>query len=345
MTTNGTPPEQKSALESWTEIAPSRAGRDPVATYLPLILSAAGALGVLPFAFMRWLSGDWIIATIDTIIVVGFVCLGTFVYRTRKVRAASIAITLLSVSGTVITVYVRGPLQSQWAFPALMVAFYLLKPREAILLTSAMLISILPPLLEQLEAFRVTTIMITAIVTMVFAYAFSVINNHQQRQLLELATKDPLTGAGNRRALENRLAQLVLASDREDRPSSLLLLDLDHFKTVNDEHGHATGDQILKRLTQIVEFRIRKSDSLYRIGGEEFVVVADGQGVDKANHLAEQLRTLVDANQLAPQSNVTVSVGVAELRQGETFSKWLSRADSALYQAKRAGRNTVRCAT
>ena len=78
--------EQQSALEAWSQIAPSIRQSDPVATYLPLILSAAGALGVAPFALMRWLTGDWVIAVIDTMIVVGFVCLGTFVYRTRNVR-------------------------------------------------------------------------------------------------------------------------------------------------------------------------------------------------------------------------------------------------------------------
>ena len=337
--------EQQSALEAWSQIAPSIRQSDPVATYLPLILSAAGALGVAPFALMRWLTGDWVIAVIDTMIVVGFVCLGTFVYRTRNVRVASIAIAVLSVSGTVITVYVRGPQQALWAYPALMAVFYLMKPREAILMTVAMLAVIVPPLLEQLEAFRVATILITALVTTVFAYAFSVINNRQQRQLVDLATKDPLTGAGNRRALETRLTELVAAFERNGKPASLLLLDLDHVKAVNDIHGHATGDQILQRITQIVELRIRTSDSLYRIGGEEFVVVVDGQNVENANHLAEQLRTLVDANELVPESNVTISVGVAEIRRGETYAKWLHRADNALYQAKRAGRNTVRCAT
>lgn len=320
------------------------AATDSIAGYLPLILSAAGALGVAPFAVMRWMTGDWLIATIDSVIVVGFAVLGTFVYRTHRVRGASIAIATLCVAGTLITVYVRGPQQIFWAYPSLMAAFYLLKPKEAISLTLVMVAVGLPAMLESFELFRTSTIAITVIVTAAFAYAFSEINHRQRALLMALATKDPLTGAGNRRALETKLAELVATFSRRPLPVSLILIDLDHFKAVNDSHGHATGDQILKRITQIVNLRIRVSDGLYRIGGEEFVVVVDGQDLDKARALAEQLRTLVEANELAPNSKVTISLGVAELKEGESSAAWLRRADDALYRAKRAGRNTCRCA-
>jgi diguanylate cyclase (GGDEF)-like protein len=120
-----------------------------------------------------------------------------------------------------------------------------------------------------------------------------------------------------------------------------LLLDLDHFKKVNDAHGHAVGDQTLKRVTEIINLRIRVTDSLYRIGGEEFVVVLEGQDAMHAKHLAEQLRTLIQANELVPDQPVTISTGVAEIAQDETASSWLGRADGALYRAKHAGRNTT----
>jgi diguanylate cyclase (GGDEF)-like protein len=121
----------------------------------------------------------------------------------------------------------------------------------------------------------------------------------------------------------------------------MLLLDLDHFKKVNDLHGHAVGDQILKRVTEIINLRIRVTDSLYRIGGEEFVVVLESQDATRAAHLAEQLRTLIQANELVPDRPVTISLGVAELTEDETASSWIGRADEALYRAKRSGRNTT----
>jgi len=173
------------------------------------------------------------------------------------------------------------------------------------------------------------------------ALAFSLITSRQREQLLVLATKDPLTGAGNRRGLDAKLAEIVNSFKRTGTLSSLVLLDLDHFKKVNDIYGHAVGDQILKSVTEIINLRIRVTDSLYRIGGEEFIVVLEGADLHKAVYLAEQLRTLVDANELVPDHAVTISLGVAELKEGESPNDWLHRADEALYRAKDAGRNST----
>lgn len=315
-----------------------------VAGNLPLVLSAAGALGVAPFAVMRWITGDWIIAIVDTTMVFGFVVLGTFVYRTHRVRAASIAIAVLGLSGLIITVYMRGPQLIYWAFPVLMSVFYLFKPGESIAITLGMAVVLVPALLTEFTFVQASTVFISLLITTAFAYAFAISNFRQRELLVELAIKDPLTGAGNRRALEARLSKLVATFSRSQSPASLIILDLDNFKAINDQHGHAVGDQILQRLTQIINLRIRYSDSLYRIGGEEFVVVVDGEKLDSSINLAEQLRALIENNELAPHSNVTISLGVAELAVGESFAQWLCRADTALYQAKRAGRNNVKVA-
>ena len=235
--------------------------RDSVTGRLPLLLSAAGAFGVAPFAVMRWMAGDWIIAAVDTIIVTGFVFLGTYVYRTERIRAANIAIAVLCVGGTIVTVYMRGTDQIYWAYPALMATFYLLRPHEAIAVTFAMIAALVPQLIELTTSFKTSTVVISIAVTTAFAYAFSVINNRQQRKLLDLATKDPLTGAGNRRALETKLVDLIESFKRSGLPSSLIMIDLDHFKRVNDRHGHAMGDEILRRVTEILNLRIRVTGS------------------------------------------------------------------------------------
>jgi len=330
-----------SGMEAWRYIVRSEQNNRSVETYLPLILSAAGALGVLPFAIKRLMQQEWTAATIDTIIVTGFIALGTYVYRTRRVRAASLAIALLCMSGVVSTVYVNGPVQIYWIFPALMAVFYLIQPHEAAIAAVVTVAALLPAVLPASDAHETATILITIIVTSAFAFAFSLITSRQREQLLVLATKDPLTGAGNRRALDAKLSDVVNAHRRSGTAASLVLIDLDHFKKVNDVHGHAVGDQILKRVTKIIDLRIRVTDSLYRIGGEEFVVVLEGADLNRAAHLAEQLRTLVYANELVPDRAVTISLGVAELRQGENGNDWLHRADEALYRAKDAGRNST----
>lgn len=311
---------------------------------MPLILSAAAALGIAPFAVMRWMAAEWAIAIIDTFMVAGFVSLGTYIYRTRKVRAASLLIAVLCAIGTLITVQLRGPQQVYWAYPAVMTCFYLLRPREAIALTLAMIAGLVLQLVDVVDPLRVGSIIATILLTTAFAFAFSVLNNRQQDQLLELATRDPLTGVGNRRAFLGKLAEVRPRFERTRIPASLVLLDIDHFKRINDAYGHRAGDEILRRIAHRIESRIRLTDRLYRIGGEEFVVVIDGQGLDAATLLAEELRERVEANELIPGISVTVSIGVAEIRGQESHEGWLHRADEALYTAKRSGRNMVRVA-
>jgi len=329
-------------MDAWRYIVQSdHRNRRSIESYLPLILSAAGALGVLPFAIKRFMQQEWTSAIIDTVIVTGFVALGTYVYRTRRVRAASLAIAFLCMVGVITTVYANGPVQVYWVFPALMAMFYLIQPREAVLGAVITIAALLPVVVPASDAHESGTIITTILVTSAFAFAFSLITSRQREQLLVLATKDPLTGAGNRRGLDAKLTDVVNAFHRLGTCASLVMIDLDHFKKVNDIHGHAVGDQILKRVTKIINLRIRVTDSLYRIGGEEFVVVLEGADLDRAVHLAEQLRTLVDANELVPDHAVTISLGVAELKDGENSNDWLHRADEALYGAKHAGRNST----
>jgi diguanylate cyclase len=333
--------EEQSGLETWSYIARSQSSRDTAEGFLPLVLSAAGALGITPFAVIRIMNGEWLAGMIDVILIIGLTTLGIFVYRTREVRFVSIVLSALCIVGVLSTVYINGPKQVFWAYPALMAVFYLVKPREGIVFSLALVAALIPRLLPEDDSFQTTTMLITIVVASAIAYAFSIVTNRQRELLIRLATKDPLTGAGNRRALENKMADVVATHSRNRSPSTLIILDLDHFKAVNDTHGHAMGDLILKRITEIVNLRIRVTDSLYRIGGEEFVVVLEGQNIEGAAHLAEQLRTLVEANELVPDQSVTISLGVAEIRYKESGSDWLHRADEALYQAKRAGRNTT----
>jgi diguanylate cyclase (GGDEF)-like protein len=310
-----------------------------VEAFLPLALSTVAVLGVLPFAVIRFASGDWMLAAVDSLIVMGFAFLGVSVLRPRRVRFASISIAILCVVGVLTTVYIRGEQQIFWAYPALLATFYLAKPGEAVLIATLTIIALVPALVPKMDAITLTTTFVTLISTSAFAYAFAFLSRGQRDQLVQLARKDPLTGAGNRRALDEKLTEVCAARNRSNTPSSLVLIDIDNFKEINDEFGHAAGDQILVRLTEIIELRIRVTDSLYRIGGEEFVVVIEGQTKEKARRMAEQLRTLVEANELAPEGSVTISLGVAELTLGESPDDWMRRADLALYESKRCGRN------
>ncbi len=159
--------------------------------------------------------------------------------------------------------------------------------------------------------------------------------------LKQLAMRDPLTGAWNRRRLEEIVRQEMLRKERYGHPVSLIFIDLDHFKNINDTHGHAVGDDVLRQFCAIARQGMRATDVLGRWGGEEFVIALPNSGLVIANLLAERIRTAMMAYTFPQVGDATASFGVAECRTGETWEEWLARADSALYAAKQAGRNRV----
>ena len=171
-----------------------------------------------------------------------------------------------------------------------------------------------------------------------------------QNQLLEtLAATDSLTGLYNRKKLDDILAEQFARFLRNRRPFAVLMLDLDHFKSINDSYGHVAGDQVLMDVAAILKRSIRSIDYASRYGGEEFVVVLVETVSEPALDVAERIRSVVEDHSLVASDNrvsVTVSLGVAHSREeDEGPDAVLARADSALYQAKRSGRNRVQSAT
>jgi len=155
------------------------------------------------------------------------------------------------------------------------------------------------------------------------------------------ANIDGLLGIGNRRMLQSKLN--TMATDYS--PFSLLLIDVDHFKAINDTHGHIVGDDILRELTQSMEDSVRPEDTFGRWGGEEFLVIANGTELESAEMLAQRIREGVAQHEFATVGRVTVSIGVAQFHPDMSISHTFSTADKALYEAKSAGRNRVVVAT
>ena len=318
-----------------------KTNKPSVEEYLPLMLGIVGAVGVFPFAIIRFLNGEYTIALLDSALVAGLGGLAWYLYKTHNVRVASISLALLAVTGLLLTNYMTGATQVYWIYPVLVGVFFLIERREALVLSLVAIAGMAPTLIDRYDSFALVSLLITISVTCSLAYAFATITRGQRDELMQLATKDPLTGVGNRRALQQKLQEAIAGKQRNDSHCSMLMLDLDHFKEVNDVHGHAKGDEILIRITELVGMRIRVTDSIYRIGGEEFVIVAEDLNLENAARLAEQLRTIVEAHDLAPTGIVTISLGVAQHHDDESAEQWMSRADNALYMAKHSGRNRI----
>ena len=161
----------------------------------------------------------------------------------------------------------------------------------------------------------------------------------KEEQLREIAIRDELTGLFNRYFFETVINREMDRSDRYDEPLSMLLLDLDYFKIVNDTWGHPAGDELLKQTARIIEKNIRESDILVRFGGEEFVVLMPQTAKEGALAVAEKIRHAKEQSNHPLTGVQTASIGVAERMKSESFKHWYRRTDAALYRAKEGGRN------
>ncbi len=184
-------------------------------------------------------------------------------------------------------------------------------------------------------------IVLTAVLAFVLA-ALAVHLWRTTRRMRRLALTDELTGVPNRRAVLRKLDPLL----REERTTcAMLIIDIDHFKQINDRFGHPEGDEALKLVATCLRDEVREPAFLGRLGGEEFVVVLPGRGLEGARELAERFRlqvTKIDTRRWLSDRPITVSTGLTVSIEGDTASTMLQRADAALYEAKRAGRNCVK---
>ncbi len=167
-------------------------------------------------------------------------------------------------------------------------------------------------------------------------------------KLKRLSITDGLTKLYNSRYFYNQLKIEIDRTERYQRPLSLLLLDIDKFKEYNDSYGHLEGDQVLIRLGQVIKSCLRKMDTAYRYGGEEFTVILPETGGDEAATVAERIRAAVETEFFNPRKNgdtvnISISIGVTEYNLQEEIAVFVQRADKAMYQSKQAGRNRVSC--
>lgn len=306
-----------------------------------VLFCTVALLGVAPFIVYRFVAGQLLVGTVDSAIVAAIA--GTLVYAWRggDVEKASLFLVGATTIGCLVVGRMVGLSGAFWSYPAIASNFLLVRRSRAVI-ASALLILVLvldgnafSTMLERLMYLS------SASVAGLLAYVFARHNAMQRHQLEMLASRDPLTGVANRRAMERELHIAAEAFRRHRVPAGVLVMDLDHFKRINDELGHEAGDDVLVAFARAVQTRCRAGDRLFRYGGEEFVLLLPGTGVDTLRTVADELRADVAARVRAGGRPITVSVGGAVLQAGEDNAHWLARADAAMYEAKRAGRDRV----
>jgi diguanylate cyclase (GGDEF)-like protein len=198
--------------------------------------------------------------------------------------------------------------------------------------------------LESIQHTLYLNLLLCLVITLIVLSVVHLTVNHYQRRLETMATTDNLTGLANRHALDILLEQQTREAARHGNSMSAIMLDIDHFKALNDRHGHLLGDDVLRSIATLLKENLRSADVACRWGGEEFLIILSGTGLTAATKVAKELCERIEKSR--PEFNgqpipVTASAGVTTYRKGESCESLIARADALLYQAKAEGRNRV----
>lgn len=301
-------------------------------------------VAVAPLVLVQWRHDNLLLATLLALFCLNAVAVIAMLKFRGHYFLKGRLFPILAVVCAMYSTALNGHSGLYWAYPAAAALFFLLPLREATIFNILFLVGMsVVSFVKFPEAdfWRITfSLGLTCLFVMIFAWLVG----RLQRELTRLATTDPLTGCLNRSQLADVLNVQIQMRERYERVCSVVLMDLDYFKLINDRWGHLAGDRVLQELPKRILRRLRESDQLFRVGGEEFMLVLPETRQKDADQLAQELLTNISATPFGDDIRVTASASVAEVCKGETWSVWLNRADQALYQAKERGRNQVVCA-
>ena len=306
-----------------------------------LSLSLLAAITISPFAFLRWFEGETTLAIIDAIIAFTAFMFFLFIFITRKISAANKLLSIFLALAVLVTIFIKGESQILWLAPTVIAINYLMPLKLASITSASLALAILIIIYPRVDLTYLFTFIATTGLTVTLSYVIFRSYTDKQNELSLLALIDSLTSSGNRRALDLKLAEVIASQRREKYTMCLVLIDLDNFKEVNDDHGHAVGDQILVSICELITQHTRVLDTLYRYGGDEFIIMPLNMNIKTTKRLAEKIRCIIEQHEFTYNIKLTLSIGVAEYKMHDTPESWISRADTALYKAKESGRNKV----
>ncbi|HEX7639501.1 MAG TPA: GGDEF domain-containing protein, partial [Burkholderiaceae bacterium] len=323
-------------------------GRDVLGEYrdrIMLPIASAAVVLLVPFALVDFLVGQALMGLLALAVVLPLGLDTVALWRHRR-PPVPYGWMLLPVGAAIAAALLQhGVHGAMWCYPAILFCYFVLPGWQATAGALGLLALTTGLVWHVLGVATMGRFAVTAGLSIVILHVILGVVGELQRKLFEQATTDPLTGALNRRQLVATLADAIEMARRSERPVSLVAFDLDHFKRINDRHGHAAGDEVLQRVVALVRERARRLDRLFRMGGEEFALLLPNTGVADAMRVAEVLRLrIAEAGWLGP-GEVTISAGVAQLHRKHGVDSWLKAADDALYRAKADGRNCIRVAS
>ncbi|XOZ32386.1 GGDEF domain-containing protein [Halomonadaceae bacterium KBTZ08] len=305
------------------------------------LLGAAALFGIIPFAVYRFMEANYVAGVADSLISFGIIISVIYAWITGDTERTGFVLAVFCCAAGALIGSILPQVGHLWSYPILVASFFLTRPVIAISLNTAMVVAIMIYGTSLASGESFWAYFATATVVSACAFIFAIRNQQQRREMAVLARRDPLTGVRNRRSMDDALQLAVSTASRTATPYALVMLDLDHFKAINDEHGHGLGDDILVNLARMVERNTRQSDQLFRFGGEEFVLLMPGVDHAGMKAVVHGLRQKIRSTLRSPDGPVTASFGAAHLHPNESWEHWLKRTDDALYQAKESGRDCV----
>ncbi len=236
---------------------------------------------------------------------------------------------------------VDGDMASIWCFPSILACYCMLGRRKAMVANVMILAVAVPMMWSTLDT--VVSARLTASLVAVSLFASILVReiDAQQQRLRYQLDHDPLTGLLNRMSLKKALQGAIDAFQDSFAPATLLAVDLDHFKSVNDRFGHDTGDLVLCEVARLLKQQVASDGAVFRLGGEEFLILLAGNDEVAARRRAESLRATIAESAILQGHPVTASIGTASLRASDDGESWARRSDDRLYAAKHGGRNRV----
>lgn len=302
---------------------------------------------LLPYALYRMATEDYLVGMVDILMITVSTVSVWMAWRSGETEKPGFLMAAVFCFGAVLVCMKLGQDVLFWIYPLMVFIFFLVAPIKALLLLLLMVCAIVSLHFSEHSAifntnFQLLAFITTTLVTSIFAYIFAYRSHLQRQELRRLATTDPLTGAATRHSLTDELTYAIQLFQQKGVVSGLMLLDLDHFKRINDNFGHHAGDQILSQLVPLLKQMIRQQDSVFRYGGEEFVLLIKEIQLADLHRLAEKIRHAIWHQLTLPDgSALTTSIGIATVQHASDWESWLQNADVALYQAKHNGRNQV----
>ncbi len=299
------------------------------------------AVMLAPIDAHNFYSGNYLPALAGFFVLVLFLWNIYLLTREREPFLSPPTVLLMTLALVLMSLVYGQTYNLYWIYPLLVALPVLLKTRVSVWLGVVVGVIVTPFVFYRFDTSTAIIVCLSMAHTWLISAWLMYAVSEQSRRLNELAVTDPLTGAFNRRHLQAEAQRVFQTYKRYDRPSTLLLVDVDHFKQVNDDFGHEAGDRALCGIVDMIQNRLRVMDHVFRYGGEEFIVMLAEADQAKAGHVAEEIRSAVSESRLLRERQITVSIGVCDVTQAESVDEWLKRCDRALYSAKEQGRDRV----